>query len=398
MKSFLITFKPATESPERGWPLKELQKLVRRHQSGERFEDDWRFKNRKDVSIGDRVFLLQQGKGGPAIIGYGTVTRPPGTDTRALVQFDSLVDPVTEVLADRNDLHKIPNGERWWRIQASGVLLPRDVAAQLEGLVVDTPPKARGGDTTSNPDWTRDELILALNFYLHHRPNAPGKGSPEIAELSATLNRVGEKLFSSRGPSFRNENGVYMKLMNFRRFDPEYTSGGKVGLSRGAKADKEVWDEFAGDPERCRRVSEAIIAVLKEQADTTWTESETDTAIEEAPEGRLLTRIHVARERNRKLVESKRKQALRKYGRLQCEACNFDFAMQYGERGSGFIECHHTKPVATLTEGQKTRLDDLALVCANCHRMIHHTKDWLSIAALRAMIGQRKKASAASGS
>ena len=104
--------------------------------------------------------------------------------------------------------------------------------------------------------------------------------------------------------------------------------------------------------------------------------------LQEAPEGRLLTRKHLARERNRK-VESKKKAASRKYGSLACEACDFDFAMAYGDRGSGFIECHHTKPVAMLAEGAKTHINDLALVCANCHRMIHRGKDWLSIAELK---------------
>ena len=87
------------------------------------------------------------------------------------------------------------------------------------------------------------------------------------------------------------------------------------------------------------------------------------------PEERLLARKHFAREWNRKLVESKRKQALKKHGKLTCEACDFDFAVFYGDRGSGFIECHHTKPVATLGEGHKTHINDLALVCANCLRI-----------------------------
>jgi 5-methylcytosine-specific restriction enzyme A len=73
--------------------------------------------------------------------------------------------------------------------------------------------------------------------------------------------------------------------------------------------------------------------------------------------------------------------------KLACEACGFDFAIRYGTRGKGFIECHHPKPVATLAEGHKTHLDDLALVCANCHRMIHRSKPWLSVLELKAMIG-----------
>ena len=40
------------------------------------------------------------------------------------------------------------------------------------------------------------------------------------------------------------------------------------------------------------------------------------------------------------------------------------------------------RPVSE-SEGVKTRLSDLALVCANCHRMIHARRPWLSIEGLR---------------
>jgi len=36
--------------------------------------------------------------------------------------------------------------------------------------------------------------------------------------------------------------------MNFRRLDPEFTSEGKVGLTRGNNQEEEVWGEFAHDP------------------------------------------------------------------------------------------------------------------------------------------------------
>jgi len=77
-------------------------------------------------------------------------------------------------------------------------------------------------------------------------------------------------------------------------------------------------------------------------------------------------------------------------GRLACEVCEFDFSIAYGNRGSGFIECHHTKPLATLGTGTKTHIDDFALVCANCHRMIHRRKPWLSIAELKGVISTGK--------
>jgi 5-methylcytosine-specific restriction protein A len=50
------------------------------------------------------------------------------------------------------------------------------------------------------------------------------------------------------------------------------------------------------------------------------------------------------------------------------------------------IECQHTKPVHTLRAGQRTKLDDLALVCSNCHRMIHRRKQRLTMDELRALL------------
>ena len=146
MNSFLITFKPDTENPDRGWPLAELQKLVRRRQAGERVIEPWRFHNRKDVSIGDRVFVLLQGKRGPAIIGYGQVAgRPEKIDGnwQAAVQLESLVDPTTEEFASKEDLLAIEGGRKVWGTQASGVHLKELIADHLEALVVGNPPKPR---------------------------------------------------------------------------------------------------------------------------------------------------------------------------------------------------------------------------------------------------------------
>jgi 5-methylcytosine-specific restriction enzyme A len=107
---------------------------------------------------------------------------------------------------------------------------------------------------------------------------------------------------------------------------------------------------------------------------------------EEAPEGRVLTRLHRVRERNRKLVAQRKSKALRDLGYLRCEVCAFDFQESYGERGRGFIEVHHTRPLAMLVEEVKTKLEDLALLCANCHRMVHSRRPWLSLNELRAVI------------
>lgn len=97
----------------------------------------------------------------------------------------------------------------------------------------------------ANPAWIRDVLILALDLYLKHRDSLPSKHHPEVKTLSQLLGRIGETLGLSKSGSFRNENGVYMKLGNFRRWDPEYPRDGKSGLAKVNKDERLVWDEFA---------------------------------------------------------------------------------------------------------------------------------------------------------
>ena len=88
-------------------------------------------------------------------------------------------------------------------------------------------------------------------------------------------------------------------------------------------------------------------------------------------EGRRIKSHHFRIERDPLIVKKKRENALNKDGKLECEVCSFDFKKFYGRRGDGFIECHHVNPVSEMQEDDETRLDDLALICSNCHRMIH---------------------------
>ena len=71
-----------------------------------------------------------------------------------------------------------------------------------------------------------------------------------------------------------------------------------------------------------------------------------------------------------------------------CQVCGFDFATHYGERGKGFIEAHHLTPLHVLPEGKVVSLDpvkDFAVLCANCHRMVHRDKHVLPVEALAQM-------------
>jgi 5-methylcytosine-specific restriction protein A len=68
----------------------------------------------------------------------------------------------------------------------------------------------------------------------------------------------------------------------------------------------------------------------------------------------------------------------RRRGALRCEACNFDFQQFYGDYGQGFAECHHKMHLQHLNKEVKTTLEDLEIVCANCHRMLHKIRPWIT--------------------
>ena len=92
------------------------------------------------------------------------------------------------------------------------------------------------------------------------------------------------------------------------------------------------------------------------------------------PEGRRIERLHKARERSSRLVAlAKEKYSKANGGKLPCEVCGFDYRQKYGERGTHFVEAHHKVPLKKLDElkSKKTKVEDLAMVCANCHRMLH---------------------------
>ncbi|MEI9967257.1 MAG: HNH endonuclease [Terracidiphilus sp.] len=94
-------------------------------------------------------------------------------------------------------------------------------------------------------------------------------------------------------------------------------------------------------------------------------------------------------DRNPRLVEEAKRQYV-----CICQACGFDFVSAYGELGNNFAEVHHLNPLSERLPEERTQeiissVADVAVLCANCHRMIHRRKPALSIDQLKATLREQ---------
>ena len=89
----------------------------------------------------------------------------------------------------------------------------------------------------------------------------------------------------------------------------------------------------------------------------------------EVKEGKRFVSEAMFRVRNQALIDLKKRRS-----DYRCEVCNMKFKDVYGDIGSEYIVAHHVKTIGSRKKASKSTLDDISLVCANCHDMLH-TKD-----------------------
>ncbi|MCX5501858.1 HNH endonuclease [Streptomyces sp. NBC_00053] len=242
--------------------------------------------------------------------------------------------------------------------------------------------------SVKNPDWARDEIILACRLVMTNAWKGLDANDPRVIELSGLLQLMPIHSATDRNEKFRNPNGVARKTFDIATRHPDYR--GKP--TNGGALDVEVLHEFLARPTEMTEVAQLIRqGITAGDFQAAPLDDDEDLDDYSAPEGRLLMSRHKRRERNKGLRKKKIAAVLRQGGSLSCEACGFDFEEVYGDRGSGYIECHHVVPLHEAGEG-RTKLSDLALICANCHRMIHRHAPWPTPAELRASLIQRKAA------
>lgn len=233
-----------------------------------------------------------------------------------------------------------------------------------------------------NPDWTRDEVLLALDLYFDFEGKIPSKTHQRVKDLSDVLRSLPYHAAASRKPSFRNPDGVAFKLQNLRSVSTQ------KGLQNVSVVDRQIWLEFGKQPQRVKELATLIKDGLAELESLSNIPHDDEI---EFFEGRIITELHKRRERSPK-IRNKLLSLRQKSGQLRCEMCgNEPFSTNPSILDAQY-EAHHVAPLASRGS-RLTRLDEMALLCAICHRLLHRAiafkKKWLGIAEAKELCGFR---------
>lgn len=228
-----------------------------------------------------------------------------------------------------------------------------------------------------NPNWNRDEIILALDLYNQLGGSLPGPNDARVIALSDLLRSLPYHAAAARNPTFRNPYGVAFKLQNLRS-----VATGK-GLSNVSALDRAIWAEFGNAPEQVRELAGRIRSAIT----TEGMEDDESSDDEEFYEGRLLFRLHRLRERKPQL--RRKLLAKRRSSGLTCDICDLTRPDLPPDLEESLFEAHHVVPLAEA-EVRPTRLSDMALLCACCHRAIHRLialeARWVGISEARTLL------------
>jgi 5-methylcytosine-specific restriction enzyme A len=238
-----------------------------------------------------------------------------------------------------------------------------------------------------NPDWSRDEVILALELYLECGGVVPAGSDPRVIALSELLRGLAIHPPETRVGSFRNPDGVSFKLQNIRQ-----VASGK-GLANVSKVDRKVWAAFGEKPAEVKALAAAITTLGASFEPSAEAHIDLD---EEFWEGRTLTVSHSRRERRpkvRRLLLASRSRG----GPLKCEGCGWTAGPVDAEIAIAAFEAHHLAPLSSLGHSI-TRLKDMALLCATCHRLVHRwiakKGEWLTRERIASIVPPFERAAA----
>lgn len=372
MSSYLLVWNPKKSD----WH--EIEREERKVQTGRRLTISWSCGNRKNMLIGSRVFLVRVGQNPKGLIASGrTVCEPykEGRKKSLFVEFraDALsVDPILTV----EHLQSAIGTEFNWTPEGSGIEIPTDIANDLERLWSKNrlPDAARYAEAlrkiSGRVNAAQKALLVShyhcLNRTATARVLAAKTGMSGFEAVNLIYGRLGALL--RRALAFKGDGQQSQVLASFYPPNKRHGEWRCVMHAQLAMALEELgWVEKKRGPSRLKSPL---------RSDT-----------ERGP-GRLQTAAGLSQTRTLQAIEGlrteaarftvKRSAALRQAALDRangvCEACATDFSKILNGRGLQVLQVHHRKQLAALSMPRVNSIDDLAVVCANCHTLIHSNR------------------------
>ena len=238
--------------------------------------------------------------------------------------------------------------------------------------------------------------VAAITYHLFERTDLSKHPEGEPKELwsklqpaqKASLRRVayemkaGDVIYVKQGPVIVGKGIVKGRHDRAYTFDSRFRLKTPDGVPWSHQVPVDWVTDFpevkiflGSEPLTVKELSEEKIKLLQQ----TVVEIALDNKKLEVLEGDAYLKEAVFRSRNRALI-----QAAKANSDYCCEACECNFEETYGVIGRAYIVAHHLRPIAGGPS--KTSLDDIALVCANCHAMIHTSNPPLRIEDLRELV------------
>ncbi|MXO66230.1 hypothetical protein [Altericroceibacterium endophyticum] len=305
---------------------------------------------------------------------------------------------ITRIAIDSSEAHKAPPAERTLFEADELADFEPDALAREVGLRLaawpQKPEEKSGGNRTKRVLIETRYLYVSQRFRL--RKAGPGKVEHELIERGeferltrAHLDEAVEALRSGTiHPDFGSHTHYSVLLDDGTKLRPKAIIGLALSILRGQSVS---WSQFrGGENTPCfATLRKHGFTIVHEAADKGFEKSQSGDASEAVDnalgdhtltdedrrfiEGSVYRAKHLKRERNRQLVTEFKEAFLRKHGSFHCEKCSRDWIEEYGESVAvACFEAHHqATQVAEMEDGHQSKLEDLQLLCANCHRAVH---------------------------
>lgn len=118
-------------------------------------------------------------------------------------------------------------------------------------------------------DWTREQTLIALEYYFRTPFGRLHSKNPEIIALAKQIGR--------------SPGALALKLCNFASCDPKLASRGISGMSHCSKLDRELFHQFLDAPEQALEEITAINEPVKPASDASESVSDTFPVGEDVP-------------------------------------------------------------------------------------------------------------------